>query len=204
MTLRGAGLAGWLAARAGLLGLALGLFACSGNSVVDSAIDEHGVPGWVSDGTSILKDRNDRLFRGVGSAPLLGDLSLQTSTADRRARDEVARILSSYMEIVSRDFIASGDAEEVGFTELDVARQIDSLSRMELPGVEIVGHWRDQNSRMVYAIAELNMQQAIEAIGKLESMHRGLQEYIDSEGADIFDRIARVKAEVQELSLDEQ
>ncbi len=204
MTLYQGKFPGWLPAHIGFFSIVLTLVACSGNSTLDDATDERGVPGWVNSGTNISKAQSGRLFHGVGSAPMLGDFSLQTATADKRARAEVSRILASYMEIVSRDFIASGDAEEVGFTEQNVALQIETLSRMKLPEVVIVGHWRDRGSRVIYAIAELDMQQAFDAVMKLDATHEGLRNYIDSEGRDIFDRIAQVKVEVQEPFPDDE
>jgi len=194
---------GRLPAQIAFFSIPLALVACSGSSTLDDAIDERGVPGWVNSGTNISKAQRGRLFHGVGSAPMLGDFSLQTTTADKQARAEVSRILTSYMEIVSRDFIASGDAEEVGFTEQNVARQIEALSRMTLPEAAIVGHWRDRGRRVIYAIAELDMQQAFNAMTNLATMHEGLRNYIDSEGRDIFDRIAQVEVEVQQPSASE-
>ena len=176
-----------------LLGVAslLLLAACSSNKVIDSAVDENGVPNWVTQGSNIFKAKDGRLFHGVGSSPGLGDFSLQTGTADLRARAEVARILASYMEIVSRDFIASGEAEQVGFTEQHVAEQMDNLAAVELSGVRIIGHWQDKERKVVYSIAEMDLQSAREALKKEASLHEGLRAYISAEGNDIFDRLAK-------------
>lgn len=172
-----------------LVGLHLG--GCASQSVVDISNAGEGAPGWVRQGSSILKAKNGRVFLGVGSAPMLGDFSLQTATADQVARAEVSRILSSYMEIVSRDFIASGEAEDAGFTEQSVARHMDQVERMDLTTVRIVGHWQDTKTNHIYAIAEMDMQQARKKLEEMEKVNPGLKKYMGEEGNDIFDRLAK-------------
>jgi len=179
-------------ARWGLLtGMAWALLACASTATnLNNAADADGVPAWVNDGSSIRTSKEGRRFHGVGSAPMLGDFSLQTSTADNRARSEINRILASYVEIVSRDFIASGDAEETGFNEQNVALQMDQLANIDLTGIQVIGHWQDNQSKVIYSIAEVDMQQVREAIKSAESLHPGLRNFIKTEGDSIFDRIA--------------
>lgn len=170
------------------------LTACSSKTTVESDLAIEGAPDWVNEGTNILKTKDGRLFHGVGSAPPLGDFSLQTSTADNRARAEVARILSSYMEIVSRDYIASGKAGEAGFTEQSVSRQIDNITRINLTGVRIIAHWRDdKKNSVIYSLAELDMDQVKSILGRVGDMNAGLKQYLDKQGGKIFDRIAITK-----------
>lgn len=178
-------------ARWGLwFGMVWALVACASSSNINETADANGVPVWVNEGSSILTSKDGRRFHGVGSAPMLGDFSLQTATADNRARSEINRILASYVEIVSRDFIASGDAEESGFNAQHVARQMDELANIDLTGIQVIGHWQDKQSNVIYSIAEMDMQQVREAIKSAESLHPGLREFIKAKGDSIFDRIA--------------
>jgi len=172
------------------LGMIWALLACASHSNLNDTVDANGVPAWVNDGSTIRTSKDGRRFQGVGSAPMLGDFSLQTSTADNRARSEINRILASYVEIVSRDFIASGDADESGFNAQHVAQQMDQLANIDLTGIQVVGHWTNKQSKVIYAIAEVNMQQVREAIRSAESLHPGLRKFIKTEGDSIFDRIA--------------
>jgi hypothetical protein len=173
-----------------VVGLSWALFACAGTTPLNDTPDANGVPGWVNVGSSILTSKAGRRFQGVGSAPMLGDFSLQTSTADKRARGEINRILASYVEIVSRDFIASGDAEEAGLSEQNIAQQMAQLANIDLVGIQVIGHWQDTQSKVIYSIAEVNMQQVREAIKLAETLHPGLREFIQQEGNGIFDRVA--------------
>jgi len=166
------------------------LLACASNSNLNDVADVNGVPAWVGEGSVIRMSKEGRRFHGVGSAPMLGDFSLQTSTADNRARSEINRILASYVEIVSRDFIASGDADKSGFNAQHVAQQMDQLANIDLTGIQVIGHWTDKQSKVIYSIAEVNMQQVREAIKSAESLHPGLRRFLKTEGDSIFDRIA--------------
>jgi len=167
------------------------LVACSGSQVLNESLNDEGVPTWVGQGSSILKSSQSRLFHGVGSAPMLGDFSLQTSVANRRAREEIARIVTSFMEIVSRDYIATGQASHAGFNELEVSKQIAILNKMDLSTVEVVGHWSDDGSKVIYAIAQMDIGKVRQAIKEIASVNEGLKAYISVEGDNIFDRIAK-------------
>ena len=79
--------------------VASALSACSSTTQVESDLSIKGAPDWVNEGTHILNDKDGRLFHGVGLASPMGDMSLQKSVADDRARAEVARVLSSYMDV---------------------------------------------------------------------------------------------------------
>ncbi|MCG6934911.1 MAG: hypothetical protein LJE73_03325, partial [Proteobacteria bacterium] len=88
-------------------GVILLLAACASKTTVESDLGISGAPDWVNEGTQYLNDKDGRLFHGVGQAPAMGDESLQISTADNRARAEVARILTSYLDVVSNDYTSA-------------------------------------------------------------------------------------------------
>jgi hypothetical protein len=172
-----------------LVATILAMAACSSKTTVKSDLGIAGAPDWVNKGSAILDDKGGRLFHGVGSAPAMGDQSLQISTADDRARAELARILSTYMDVVSRDFrAASGSGEDVN-GEQSITRQIDALTKINLTGAEIIGHWRDKRTAIVYAVAELDMKRVKETLDHVKDMDTGLKHYIENNADNIFDRM---------------
>jgi hypothetical protein len=177
-----------------VVAICAGLTACAGRTVVESDLQLKGAPDWVNEGTNILKNRNGRLFHGVGSAPPLGDMSLQMSTADDRARAEVARILSSYMEVVSRDYAAVASAGESS-QEQTIQRQIDNVTHVNLAGSRIIAHWRDKKSNVIYALAELDMQQVQSTLRSVQDMNAGFKDHMVREGDNIFDSMIEDKAQ---------
>jgi len=167
--------------------------ACSSTTKVESNLGLKGAPDWVNQGTSILNNKDGRLFHGVGSASPAGDLSLQKSVADDRARAEVARVLSSYMDVVSSDYMAAAKSGGTAVAEESVSRQISSLSKVNLSGARIIGSWRDPKTNVVYSIAELDMKQVKSTLDGVQNMNTDLKRYIETQADNIFDRVAKEK-----------
>jgi hypothetical protein len=133
--------------------LALLLGACSSKTVIESDMGMDHAPDWVNEGTQAVSNDDGRLIHGVGMAPAMGDVSLQKATADNRARAEIARVLSTYVDAVIRDYTASTGIE----ADLNVEREIRSTTQLVLSGARILGHWKDEDSGDIYAFAELDM-----------------------------------------------
>ncbi|MFO8024761.1 hypothetical protein [Thiohalophilus sp.] len=174
-----------------LISLVVGLTACGGKTQVESDLGMRGAPDWVNEGTQYLNDRDGRLFHGVGHAPPMGDNALQLSTADNRARAEVARILSSYMDVVSRDYSDHAASAGRSINRQTVSRQIDNLTRVNLTGVKIIGRWKDEETGDVWSIAELDMAQMQNTLERVNDMNADLKRYISNQGDNIFDNLAQ-------------
>lgn len=172
-----------------LLGMAVS--GCSSTTKVESDLGIKGAPDWVNEGTATLNDKDGRLFHGVGSASPMGDMALQKSTADDRARAEVARILSSYMDVVSNDYLASARAGDTSASEESVSRQIKALTKVNLAGAKIIGSWRDPKTNIIYSIAELDMKQVKSTVAGAQEMNDDLRRYIETSADNIFDRVAK-------------
>jgi hypothetical protein len=171
--------------------LLLVLAACGGGkTVVESDLGIKGAPDWVNKGTSVLNDRDSRLFHGVGSSPAMGDESLQRSTADDRARAEVARMLSTYMDVVSNDYVAASGAGANASSEQAVSRQVKAVTRLNLSGSKIIGRWKDGRTNTVYSISELDLKHIKSTTQGAKEMNEDLRRYIDSNAENIFDKLS--------------
>lgn len=182
-----------------LSALSLTLSACvSEPAKVESNLYIKGAPDWVNRGSSAVSGNDGRMFYGIGSASPMGDMALQKATADDRARAEIARILSSYMQLVSNDYLASvrsgknSDKNSV-LNEEAVSRQINNTSRLNMAGARIIGSWRDPQSSTIWSIAELDMKHVKSTIAGVNEMNTDLKQYIETSAENIFDRIAKEK-----------
>ncbi|MDH5692520.1 MAG: hypothetical protein OEZ47_05405 [Gammaproteobacteria bacterium] len=164
---------------------------CTSKTVVESDLGIEDAPDWVNEGTNVLKDRGGRLFHGVGSAPNVGDQSLQVSTADDRARSEVAKILSSYMDVASKDYIASSTSAGDTSVEASITRNIKNVTKINMTGVKIIGRWKDKKANTVYSLAELDMKYVQNNMGKIENMHPGFKDHIQNSGDKVFDSMLK-------------
>lgn len=177
------------------------LSACSSQTKVKSDLHIKGAPKWVNKGSQALKDKGGRLFHGVGIANPMGDMSLQRDAADNRARAELARVLQSYMNVVSKDYLASqstqsnptgkaSDANKTARTEQDVSRDIKNITKVNLRGAKIIGRWRHKKTNVIYSIAELDMKRMKKVIKETDGISPGLQSFINDNGDNIFDGVA--------------
>jgi hypothetical protein len=174
--------------------LTLALAACGGGkTIVESDLGVKGAPDWVNKGTQVLNDKDGRLFHGVGASPTLGDDALQRSTADDRARAEVARMLSTYIDAVSNDYSAASGTGSNASADQEVSRQIKAVTKMNLAGSKIIGRWKDPKSAMVYSIAELDLKQVKSTLESANGMNDDLKRYIGRNAENIFDKVSGEK-----------
>lgn len=167
-------------------------------SKVESNLGIKGAPDWVNQGSSAISTKDGRMFHGVGSASPMGDLALQKATADDRARAEVARVLSSYMDVVSNDYTASARSGETGdkntgVNEETISRQIKNTTKINMAGARIIGSWRDPKSNAIWSIAELDIKHVKSTMAGVNDMNPDLKRYIETSADNIFDRVAKEK-----------
>lgn len=166
------------------------LFAgCSSKTTVESDLNIDGAPDWVNEGNQMLSDEDGRLFHGIGSAPAMGDFSLQKNTADDRARAEVARVFSSYLTVASKDYSAAASQSGEQVSEQTVTRQIDNLTQINLTGAKIIGRWQDENTGSIWSLAELDLERVQKTLDKAQTMSPALREFLAQQGDSIFDRL---------------
>lgn len=177
----------------GVVFVLCGLVACSGATKLEGDLGIKGAPDWVNQGSQAVNDKKGRLIHGVGSAPNLGDHSLQVSTADNRARAEIARVLSSYLDVAVNDYLASSSssAEEGGANaEASVQQQINSVSQVALNGAKIINRWKDKRTDMIYSFAELDMRRIKDVVSANQNMSDDLKRYMLQQADAVFDEFA--------------
>lgn len=90
-------------------------------------------PDWVNKGSMILGGKDGRYFHGVSNAPLQGDMALQKSIANDRSMAEVGRVLLSYMDVVSNEYL--NNSERGGSNRIHddaVLRKIDESALRQI------------------------------------------------------------------------
>lgn len=176
-----------------IIAAAAGLAACAGQARLESDLGVKGAPDWVNKGTSYVNDKDGRLFHGVGSASPMGDVTLQRATADDRARAELARIFSSYLDVVSSDYQSAARSGDSKVSEEAVSRQIRNLSKVNLTGAKVIARWQDKKTSIVYAIAELDMKQVKSTVATAQDMNEDVRRYLENNADNIFDRVTKEK-----------
>lgn len=183
--------AGFLA-RLGLVLMMTGMLAaCSSRTSVESNLGIKGAPDWVNKGSQALNDQNGRLIHGIGSAPNMNDQSLQSSTADDRARTEVARVLNSFMHVVTQDYSASAGNGADQQNSQSVSRQIQNLTDQNVSGARIIARWTDPKTGTLWSLAEFDMKQMKDMVNGAQDMNAGFRDYFNSHADNLFDSMAK-------------
>ncbi|MGH8397340.1 MAG: LPP20 family lipoprotein, partial [Gammaproteobacteria bacterium] len=168
---------------------ALVLAACASKPTSNLGIK--GAPDWVNQGTQALKDDGSRYIYGIGSAPTMNDLSLQTSTADERARSEVARVLSSYMHVVSQDYGAAAGISQEQMNEQSVSRQIESIINQNVSGSQVTAHWLDPKTGSLWSLVKLDMNNVKTMVASSDAMNVGFKNFFAAHADNVFDGMAK-------------
>lgn len=171
----------------------LALAGCAGQTRLDSDLGVSGAPDWVNKGTAYVANDDGRLFHGVGSAGPTGDVSLQRSVADDRARAELARIFNSYLDVVSADYQAAARSGKEMQADETMSRQIRSISQLNLSGARIVARWQDKKTGTLWSIAEIDLKQFKDALSAAREMNADSKRQVIEQGENVFDRISKEK-----------
>jgi len=167
------------------------LTACSTSARhYDQKVDASGKPGWVDYGTQTSKTPVGRIFLGVGVADTQGEFARQASAANYQARQEVERMVSRFIEVVSRDYIATGAAEPSGYLAHEAHRYISEMTNIVMPEAKIMEHWVDNRNDKIFAIAEIDYPQVVTLLSTSREVNPGFKVYLKSKGQLVFDRIA--------------
>ena len=166
------------------------LAACS-SSQLQGDLGIKGAPDWVNKGTQVTDDKSGHLIHGVAMAQAMNDPSLQTSVADDRARAEVARVLNSFMHVVSQDFSSSSGSGQDQMNAQSVSRQIQSITDQNLSGVRILTHWPNPKDGSIWAIAQLDLNQVKDSVANSKDMNSAFRDYFSSHADNIFDSMPK-------------
>lgn len=160
------------------------LVACSSGTDIESDLGLDDAPDWVNEGSIAVSDNDGRYIQGVGMATPVGDVSLQKSTSDNRARAQIAQILSSFIHVTLDDYTASnGD-----ISNMNVERDISTISKTSLNGAKIMARWKDPETNTIYSFAELDLDKVDMLIKQSSSMNAEFKQYLDKTMDTSFDR----------------
>ena len=154
-------------------------------------------PDWV-DGSSMEFPREQYLI-GVASADDL-------DSAKDRARGEISKIFSAQVTVNTQTAAAESTAQSTGRPDANsfsqsVANSVATVSKTLLEGVEITETWRDETTKVYYALAVLEKAKAAAACAdKLAGFDGQLKEW-NAQLAQAADRLPRAKAAMKMLSL---
>lgn len=118
-------------------------------------------PNWVVRGGGAFKDQSSTIFYGMGIANPMPNVALQRTTAEQRARVEIAATLQTSMRSMVKDFMEhnadlfnpNGKA-----TSQEIISSVSSgVSDAQLSNCRIMDMWEDEKAGTLYALARLDL-----------------------------------------------
>lgn len=160
----------------------LGLAACGGSSEPKSEpqhLKNVDYPEWVMKGSGAFGGEKGRVFYGVGSVSGIKNHALARTTADNRARSEIAKIFETYSASLMKDYMASTTAGDMSASseEQHVENAIKTFSAATLSGVQVVNHWVAPDGTW-YALAELDLENFTDNLNKMNELNAQVRDYV--------------------------
>jgi hypothetical protein len=137
-------------------------------------------PAWVNKGSGAFDVDKGKVFYGVGVASGIRNRSLLISTADNRARAEVAKILETYVAVLSKDYMASTTAGDMSASseEQHVEQALKTFSKTTLHGARIIDHWKDPADGSLFALCELDLLAFKSALDDYKELDAKVRDYV--------------------------
>ena len=174
------------------------LAGCAGKAkeVPPSETAKAARPAWVDKGSGAFGGEMGKAFYGVGSAWGIQNPSLLRSTAESRARAELARVFKTYTASLMKDYAAStmaGDPEETS-EEQHVEQTVKTFTKAELAGVQIVNHWKDPETGELFALARMDLSAFEDSLKQGSQLSEAVRERVVQRAEKAFQDLAEEEA----------
>jgi len=156
---------------------AVGVFLVAGCA---STPKEAKGPEWVWKGSGAFDADKGKVFYGVGIASDIKNKALLRTTADNRARAEIAKTLETYVAVLAKDYMASTSAGAMAVSpdEQHVEEALKTFSKTTLHGAIIVDRWLDREVGIFYSLCELDMLAFKDALDNYKELDSKVRDYI--------------------------
>jgi hypothetical protein len=148
-------------------------------------------PEWVRKGAGAFLNKGDKAFYGIGSVSGVMNKSLARTTADNRARAELAKVFETYSASLMRDYAASTTAGDFKKTseEQNIEQAVKTFSAATLSGVVIIDHWTDPQDNTIYALAKLDLENFKETLNKMKELNAEVRDFVRKNAEKAFEKL---------------
>jgi hypothetical protein len=154
-------------------------------------------PEWVNKGSGAFKDSNgSSVFYGVGIAQGIRNRALQVTAADDRGRAEIAKIMNSYVVVLTKDYMASITAGDMSKSseEQMVSQTMKNFAKFTLHGAMPVDHWKDPTDGTLFALVKLDMAAVKKSLDESKELDAKVRDYVKANAEKAFDELAAEEA----------
>ena len=150
-----------------------------------------GAPDWVNEGSGAFEVENTMLFYGVGAVSGIASQTLARQTADQRARADIGRQISTFINEIYRDYqtATTTSSSRQSHLEQHIDDTLETLTKVTVRGAKIIDHWRDPETNTIFALARLDLEGVTTTLDQDEQMNPKLRKYITENAEKTFDRL---------------
>jgi hypothetical protein len=170
------------------------LFGCANRKVSPIAAN---APEWVNKGSGAFKDAaGGPVFYGVGILQGVRNRGLQVTIADDRGRAEIAKVLDSYVTVLTKDYMASVTAGDMSKSseEQMVSQTMKNFAKFTLHGAMAVDHWKDPTDGTLFSLVKLDMASVQKSLDESKELDAKVRDYVKADAAKAFDELAAEEA----------
>ena len=137
-------------------------------------------PAWIHKGSGAFDADKGKVFYGVGAASGIKNRALLRSTADNRARAEVAKVLETYVAVLAKDYMASTTAGDMSATaeEQHVEQALKTFTKTTLHGAEIIDHWTDLMDGTLFSLCKMDISAFKNALNDYKELNAEVRDYV--------------------------
>ncbi len=154
----------------------LGIFLVAGCA----STPKHMGPEWIMKGSGAFDAQQGKVFYGVGMASGIKNKAMLRSTADNRARAEIAKTMETYVAVLAKDYMASTTAGDMSASseEQHVEQALKTFSKTTLHGAIIVDRWKDPQDGTFYSLCELDLFAFKDAMDDYKELDSKVRDYV--------------------------
>jgi hypothetical protein len=157
----------------------------------------NNAPDWVNKGSGAFKDDSGKqVFYGVGAVQGVRNIPLARSAADDRGRGDLAKIMDSYVTVLSKDYQASVTAGDMSKSseEQMVTQTMKNFAKFTLHGAIPVDHWVDHENNVTYALVKLDMAAVQQSLSESKDLDSKVRDYVKANADKAFDELSAEEA----------
>jgi hypothetical protein len=174
--------------------LAVGVFLIAGCASTPKGKIANG-PEWVYKGSGAFDVDKGKVFYGVGVASGIKNKALLISTAQNRARAEIAKIMETYVAVLAKDYMASTTAGDMSASseEQHVEQALKTFSKTTLHGATIVDNWQDPTDGTLYSLCELDLFAFKDALDNYKELDSKVRDFVRDNAEKMHGELERME-----------
>ena len=154
-------------------------------------------PAWVDKGSGAFDVDIGKIFYGVGVASGIKNRALLRSTADNRARAEIAKLLETYVAFLAKDYMASTTAGDMSVSaeEQHVEQALKTFTKTTLHGARIIDHWRDPVDGTQFSLCEMDLFAFKNALDDYKELDEKVRDHVKKNAEKLHKQLEKMERE---------